>query len=104
MRNESLVESLVERTIGPCKVALKDAGLKVNEVDDVILVGGQTRMPKVFEEVQSFFGKEPRRDVNPDEAVALGAAIRVAFSPATLRMFSCWMLRRCHSVSRHSAV
>ena len=73
---ESLVESLVERTIAPCKVALKDAGLKVNEVDDVILVGGQTRMPKVFEEVQNFFGKEPRRDVNPDEAVALGAAIQ----------------------------
>ena len=73
---ESLVEELVMRTIGPCKVALKDAGLKVNEVDDVILVGGQTRMPKVFEEVQNFFGKEPRRDVNPDEAVALGAAIQ----------------------------
>ncbi len=73
---ESLVEKLIERTIGPCKIALKDAGLKVNEVDDVILVGGQTRMPKVQEEVQSFFGKEPRRDVNPDEAVALGAAIQ----------------------------
>ena len=73
---ESLVEELVTRTIGPCRVALKDAGLKVNEIDDVILVGGQTRMPKVFEEVQNFFGKEPRRDVNPDEAVALGAAIQ----------------------------
>ena len=73
---ESLVEALVERTIAPCKVALKDAGLKVNEINDVILVGGQTRMPKVFEEVQNFFGKEPRRDVNPDEAVALGAAIQ----------------------------
>jgi molecular chaperone DnaK len=73
---ESLVEELVTRTLGPCKVALKDAGLKVNEIDDVILVGGQTRMPKVFEEVQSFFGKEPRRDVNPDEAVAMGAAIQ----------------------------
>ena len=73
---ESLVEELVTRTIGPCKVALKDAGLKVNEIDDVILVGGQTRMPKVFEEVQNFFGKEPRRDVNPDEAVAVGAAIQ----------------------------
>ncbi|MEL7187153.1 MAG: molecular chaperone DnaK [Pseudomonadota bacterium] len=73
---ESLVESLIQRTIGPCKTALADAGLKVNEVDDVILVGGQTRMPKVFEEVQNFFGKEPRRDVNPDEAVALGAAIQ----------------------------
>ena len=73
---ESLVEELITRTIGPCQVALKDAGLKVNEIDDVILVGGQTRMPKVFEEVQNFFGKEPRRDVNPDEAVALGAAIQ----------------------------
>ncbi len=73
---ESLVETLIERTIGPCKVALNDAGLKVNEIDDVILVGGQTRMPKVQEEVQNFFGKEPRRDVNPDEAVALGAAIQ----------------------------
>lgn len=73
---ESLVESLVERTITPCKTALKDAGLKVSDVDDVILVGGQTRMPKVQQEVQDFFGKEPRRDVNPDEAVALGAAIQ----------------------------
>ena len=73
---ESLVEKLIERTMGPCKIALNDAGLKVNEIDDVILVGGQTRMPKVQEEVQNFFGKEPRRDVNPDEAVALGAAIQ----------------------------
>jgi len=73
---ESLVDELVNRTIGPCKTALTDAGLKVNEIDDVILVGGQTRMPKVQEEVQAFFGKEPRRDVNPDEAVALGAAIQ----------------------------
>jgi molecular chaperone DnaK len=73
---ESLVEELIERTMGPCKIALNDAGLKVNEIDDVILVGGQTRMPKVQQEVQSFFGKEPRRDVNPDEAVALGAAIQ----------------------------
>ena len=73
---ESLVEELVEKTIGPCKIALQDANLKVNEIDDVILVGGQTRMPKVQEEVQNFFGKEPRRDVNPDEAVAMGAAIQ----------------------------
>ena len=73
---ESLVDELVAKTIGPCKVALQDAGLKVNEIDDVILVGGQTRMPKVQEEVQNFFGKEPRRDVNPDEAVACGAAIQ----------------------------
>jgi molecular chaperone DnaK len=73
---ESLVEELVTRTLGPCKTALADAGLKVSDVDDVILVGGQTRMPKVQEEVQNFFGKEPRRDVNPDEAVAVGAAIQ----------------------------
>jgi molecular chaperone DnaK len=73
---ESLVEELVSKTIGPCKIALQDAGLKVNEIDDVILVGGQTRMPKVQEEVQNFFGREPRRDVNPDEAVAVGAAIQ----------------------------
>ena len=73
---ESLVESLVSRTIEPCKLALKDAGLSVGEIDDVILVGGQTRMPKVGEVVQDFFGREPRRDVNPDEAVAIGAAIQ----------------------------
>ena len=73
---ESLVEDLVTRTIEPCKLALKDAGLSIGEVDDVILVGGQTRMPKVGEAVEAFFGKEPRRDVNPDEAVAVGAAIQ----------------------------
>jgi molecular chaperone DnaK len=73
---ESLVEDLIEKTIAPCKTALTDAGLKVAEVDDVILVGGQTRMPKVQEAVQALFGKEPRRDINPDEAVAVGAAIQ----------------------------
>jgi molecular chaperone DnaK len=73
---ESLVEELVTRTINPCRVALQDAGLKVTDIDDVILVGGQTRMPKVQEEVKNFFGQEPRRDVNPDEAVAVGAAIQ----------------------------
>ena len=73
---ESLVDDLVERTIEPCKVALKDAGLSASDVQDVILVGGQTRMPKVQEAVQAFFGQEPRKDVNPDEAVALGAAIQ----------------------------
>ncbi len=73
---ESLVEDLIMRTIEPCKVALKDAGLKASDIDDVILVGGQIRMPKVQEEVKNFFGKEPRRDVNPDEAVAIGAAIQ----------------------------
>jgi len=73
---ESLVDDLISRSIDPCRVALNDAGLSVNDIHDVILVGGQTRMPKVGEEVQSFFGKEPRRDVNPDEAVAMGAAIQ----------------------------
>ncbi|WP_341675165.1 molecular chaperone DnaK [Niveibacterium sp. SC-1] len=73
---ESLVEELIDRTIEPCRIALKDAGLKVTEIDDVILVGGMTRMPKVQEKVREFFGKEPRKDVNPDEAVAVGAAIQ----------------------------
>jgi molecular chaperone DnaK len=75
---ESLVEGLIERTIGPCKTALDDAGLSAAQIDDVILVGGQTRMPKVQAKVKEIFGKEPRRDVNPDEAVAIGAAIQAA--------------------------
>ena len=73
---ESLVEDLVARTIEPCKIALKDAGIKTSEISDVIMVGGQTRMPKVQEAVKNFFGQEPRKDVNPDEAVAVGAAIQ----------------------------
>ena len=73
---EALVEDLVKRTIEPCRTALNDAGLRVSDVDEVILVGGQTRMPKVQESVKDFFGKEPRKDVNPDEAVAVGAAIQ----------------------------
>jgi molecular chaperone DnaK len=73
---ESLVDELIARTIGPCQQALKDSGLSASDINEVILVGGQTRMPKVQEEVQSFFGKEPRKDVNPDEAVAMGAAIQ----------------------------
>jgi len=73
---ESLVEELINRTKGPCEMALKDAGVKASEINDVILVGGQTRMPKVQEMVKSIFGQEPRKDVNPDEAVALGAAIQ----------------------------
>ncbi|MDA8384121.1 MAG: molecular chaperone DnaK [Betaproteobacteria bacterium] len=73
---ESLVEDLIERTIAPCKIAIKDAGVKISEIDDVILVGGQSRMPKVQDKVKEFFGREPRRDVNPDEAVAIGAAIQ----------------------------
>ncbi|HET6718549.1 MAG TPA: molecular chaperone DnaK, partial [Rhodocyclaceae bacterium] len=73
---ESLVDELVQRTIEPCKIALKDAGIKLSDIDDVILVGGMTRMPKVQEKVKEFFGKDPRKDVNPDEAVAVGACIQ----------------------------
>ncbi len=73
---ESLVEELIARTIKPCEIAVKDAGVKLTDIEDVILVGGQTRMPKVQEAVKNFFGKEPRKDVNPDEAVAVGAAIQ----------------------------
>ncbi|MFK7955568.1 MAG: molecular chaperone DnaK [Lysobacterales bacterium] len=73
---ESLVDELVKSTIGPCRTAINDAGLKVGEINEVILVGGQTRMPKVQEVVQEFFGREPRKDVNPDEAVAIGAAVQ----------------------------
>src|SRR4051794_15990672 len=73
---ESLVEELIERTIEPCRIAIKDAGVKLSDIGDVILVGGMTRMPKVQDRVKEFFGKEPRKDVNPDEAVAVGAAIQ----------------------------
>src|SRR5213592_1924638 len=73
---EALVEDLIERTIAPCRTAIKDAGVSAGQIDDVILVGGMTRMPKVQDKVKEFFGKEPRRDVNPDEAVAVGAAIQ----------------------------
>ncbi|MGC4240635.1 MAG: molecular chaperone DnaK [Herbaspirillum sp.] len=73
---ESLVEDLIARSIEPCRVAIKDAGVKISDINDIILVGGQTRMPKVQEKVKEFFGKDPRRDVNPDEAVAVGAAVQ----------------------------
>jgi molecular chaperone DnaK len=73
---EALVEDLIERSIEPCRIALKDSGLSARDIDEVILVGGQTRMPKVQESVKNIFGKEPRKDVNPDEAVAIGAAIQ----------------------------
>ncbi len=73
---ESLVEGLIAKTIEPCRIAIKDAGVKVSDIDDIILVGGMTRMPKVQEKVKEFFGKDPRKDVNPDEAVAVGAAIQ----------------------------
>ena len=75
---ESLVDELITKTIEPCRIALKDAGLKASEIQEVIMVGGQTRMPKVQDQVKEFFGREPRRDVNPDEAVAVGAAIQGA--------------------------
>ena len=75
---ESLVEELVERSLAPCRTALEDSGAKIGEIDEVILVGGQTRMPMVQEKVKNFFGKEARKDVNPDEAVAMGAAIQAA--------------------------
>jgi molecular chaperone DnaK len=73
---ESLVDELIERTVKPCETAIKDSGLKISDISDVILVGGQTRMPKVQEKVKAIFGREPRKDVNPDEAVAVGAAIQ----------------------------
>jgi molecular chaperone DnaK len=73
---ESLVEELIQKTVEPCRIAIKDAGVKLSDINDVILVGGMTRMPKVQETVKEFFGKEPRKDVNPDEAVAVGAAIQ----------------------------
>ncbi len=73
---ESLVDELINKTIEPCRVAVKDAGVKLTDIQDVILVGGMTRMPKVVDKVREFFGKEPRKDVNPDEAVAVGAAIQ----------------------------
>ena len=73
---EALVDDLIERTIEPCRIAIKDAGVKIGDISDVILVGGMTRMPKVQDKVKEFFGREPRRDVNPDEAVAVGAAIQ----------------------------
>ena len=76
---ETLVSDLIDRSIEPCKQALKDAGLSAGEINDVILVGGMTRMPKVIEAVKNFFGKEPNRSVNPDEVVALGAAFKVEF-------------------------
>ncbi len=82
---ESLVEDLIERTIEPCRIAIKDAGIKVSDIDEVILVGGMTRMPKVQDKVREFFGKEPRKDVNPDEAVAIGAAIQAGVLKGEVR-------------------
>merc|ERR1711998_696577 len=73
---EALVEDLIKRTMPPCQTALKDAGLSAGEIDEIVLVGGMTRMPKIIEEVKNFFGKEPNKSVNPDEVVAMGAAIQ----------------------------
>ena len=73
---ETLVDDLVQKTIGPCEAALKDAGMSAGEIDEIVLVGGMTRMPKVIETVKNFFGKEPNKGVNPDEVVAMGAAIQ----------------------------
>ena len=73
---EALVEDLIARTMPPCKTALKDAGISASEIDEVVMVGGMTRMPKVIEEVKNFFGKDPNKSVNPDEVVAMGAAIQ----------------------------
>ena len=73
---ESLVDDLVQKTVGPCEAALKDAGLKAAEIQEVVLVGGMTRMPKVIETVKNIFGREPHKGVNPDEVVAIGAAIQ----------------------------
>ena len=75
---EKLVDDLVKRTIDPCRAALKDAGISANEIDEVVLVGGMTRMPKIIETVKGFFGKDPNKGVNPDEVVGIGAAIQGA--------------------------
>jgi len=99
---EALVDDLIEKTLEPCRIALKDAGLKVSDIDDVILVGGQTRMPKVQQKVKEFFGKEPRRDVNPDEAVAIGAPFRRACCKGKSRTCCFWTSRRCRWASRRS--
>lgn len=82
---ESLVDHLIKRTIGPCEKAMKDAGSRPSDVGDVILVGGMSRMPKVQETVKQIFGRAPSKNVNPDEAVAMGAAIQVCFKNTTTR-------------------
>lgn len=87
---EALVEDLVKKSIEPCRTALNDAGLRASDINEVILVGGQTRMPKVQQAVADFFGKEPRKDVNPDEAVAVGAAIQGGVLAGDVRTCCCW--------------
>ena len=100
---DRITADLVERTMVPTKKALADAGLNVNQIDKVLLVGGSTRIPAVQEAVKKFIGKEPFKGINPDECVAIGAAIQAAFSAARSRICCCWMLPRCRSVSRRSA-
>jgi molecular chaperone DnaK len=96
---EALTAALIEKTIEPCKIALKDSGYTASEINEVILVGGMTRMPKVVEAVKSFFGKEPNQSVNPDEVVALGAAVQAGvYYKAMLKMFFFLMLLHCHLV------
>ena len=97
---ESLVEDLVARSIEPLKVALKDAGLSVSDIQDVILVGGQTRMPMVQKKVADFFGKEPRKDVNPDEAVAVGAAVQGGVLAGDVKDVLLLDVTRCRWVSK----
>lgn len=86
---ETLVDDLVQRTVGPCKAALKDAGLSAGEVDEVVLVGGMTRMPKIQEIVKNFFGKDPHKGVNPDEVVAMGAAIQAGVLQGDVKDVCC---------------
>ncbi len=97
---EALVDDLIERTIAPCRNALKDAGLKASEIDEVILVGGMTRMPKVIETVKQFFGKDPHRGVNPDEVVAVGAAIQAGVLKGEVKDVLLLDVRRCRSASK----
>lgn len=97
---ESLVEDLVARSIEPLKVALKDAGLSVSDIQDVITVGGQTRMPMVQKKVADFFGKEPRKDVNPDEAVAVGAAVQGGVLAGDVKDVLLLDVTRCRWVSK----
>jgi molecular chaperone DnaK len=100
---ESLVDDLIKRTAGPLKAAMKDAGVKASEIDEVVLVGGMTRMPKIIETVKEFFGKEPHKGVNPDEVVADGAAIQGGVLKGDVKDVLCSTSRRCHSVLKHWA-
>jgi molecular chaperone DnaK len=100
---EALVDDLIQRTVEPCKAALKDAGLQPSEINEVVLVGGQTRMPKVQETVQKLFGREPHKGVNPDEVVAIGAAIQAGVLQGDVKDVLLLDVRRCRLESRRSA-